>query len=1139
MRPRLLSSFLLFHFLVVQKVYADTFIVTSNADSGPGSFREAITNANANGSTLYDTISFDMPGTTEAARTIDLQTELPPLSSRIVVDGSTQAGATLGISTAKVILFLNHYTSVPFTYLFVQNATEVSIFGICFKYFDDPVTGGGEHYAIRFRNSSEIKIGAPGKGNLFSSVRIALTNSFWISVNDSISNLVIQSNVIGMSTGGSMSGGGLVDFMFARNVTIGGSQQNEGNVFLNAVLIAQSVFPNPSFFVRIENNKFNFDGTRYYGREAFVDLVGNSIDDTSVFRSLILNNYFNGDNYLHGLLLRNINHKVKIQGNKFGTDERGTDCRGYRNHIQTMWCQYVLIGGHLPEEQNLIMADIYVGSDKTHIVQNKISGRIDNKVYVPGDPFIKIVTYDNNLITGVANPHAKIQLYEHVCPGNGCTLKSYVAAVDADNNGNWQFPYTDAMPNLTATATRSDSSTSEFAEPSFDHYSQRIIQNATCGKSNGSITGIKVFSGTHIRWYDSYTMNLISTDTNLVNVPAGSYVFTVSNGKNGCRYGVNFTIDDIQPPTSLNPSPYIIDATCGKSNGSITTYNFSYGSKWMNANYDSVGTGYYLNNAMTGTYYLKVWIQYDTSCNKTYGPFMIKNDSGPTLNVNTVRITPATCNEANGKIENIGMSNVIGTPYVQWLDSLNNQVGSTISLVNVSAGKYRLKFKDHGTCDTIITPYFVIPSKGTITIDESNIEIKPAGCTIDNGSIQNISVTGAETFQWKNLSSGSAAGNSEDIFTLDPGTYQLNVANSLGCNLTSSVITVPRAQFAGISPQQAIFENGSCGESNGTIQVSGFSNETALLSHRWVNRSTNQVIGTGLSITGLGPAIYDLVAVDTNGCEQTIFTQPIIVNPKPLLNTMDVVITDDQCALQKGNISGIKINGLQGPTTYTWVNSGNGVVGNSPELVNIGPGQYRLRVEDKGNCIIETEVFSVNNDNNAGTMPLYDDVMIPRNTETSLTVKNFQQGTYILYHDAAATQVIHQNTTGVFNTGILSSDKDFYVRHITGSCSSAVVKIKVSLVDKSSFAIPTAFTPNNDGLNDKLTLKVIGHIEVEYFRVYNRNGELVFSTKTINNGWDGSLKGIEQPSGAYVWMARGKDITGKSIAHQGSFVLIR
>ena len=49
---------------------------------------------------------------------------------------------------------------------------------------------------------------------------------------------------------------------------------------------------------------------------------------------------------------------------------------------------------------------------------------------------------------------------------------------------------------------------------------------------------------------------------------------------------------------------------------------------------------------------------------------------------------------------------------------------------------------------------------------------------------------------------------------------------------------------------------------------------------------------------------------------------------------------------------------------------------------------------------------------------------------------------------------------------------------------------------------------------NKLTLKVIGQIEVEYFKVYNRNGELVFSTKTINNGWDGRLKGIDQPSGS-------------------------
>jgi gliding motility-associated-like protein len=165
--------------------------------------------------------------------------------------------------------------------------------------------------------------------------------------------------------------------------------------------------------------------------------------------------------------------------------------------------------------------------------------------------------------------------------------------------------------------------------------------------------------------------------------------------------------------------------------------------------------------------------------------------------------------------------------------------------------------------------------------------------------------------------------------------------------------------------------------------------------------------------------------------------------------------------------------------------------------------------------------------------------VLPRNTVATLTIKNFQPGSYFLYSDSAGTQLIQQNTTGVFTTGPLTADVDYYVKFASGSCASFITHIKITVVDKSFFAIASAFTPNNDGLNDRLDLKVIGYIDVEYFRIFNRNGEEVFFTKTINNGWDGRYKGSTQPGGVFVWMAKGKDINGNIISSKGTFVLIR
>jgi gliding motility-associated-like protein len=87
--------------------------------------------------------------------------------------------------------------------------------------------------------------------------------------------------------------------------------------------------------------------------------------------------------------------------------------------------------------------------------------------------------------------------------------------------------------------------------------------------------------------------------------------------------------------------------------------------------------------------------------------------------------------------------------------------------------------------------------------------------------------------------------------------------------------------------------------------------------------------------------------------------------------------------------------------------------------------------------------------------------------------------------------------------------------------------------------VPTAFTPNNDGLNDKFFPFPVGVKKINYFRVYNRWGQLMFSTTKLLDGWDGRFGGIKQGSGVYVWMAQGVTKDDKVITKQGTVTLIR
>lgn len=103
---------------------------------------------------------------------------------------------------------------------------------------------------------------------------------------------------------------------------------------------------------------------------------------------------------------------------------------------------------------------------------------------------------------------------------------------------------------------------------------------------------------------------------------------------------------------------------------------------------------------------------------------------------------------------------------------------------------------------------------------------------------------------------------------------------------------------------------------------------------------------------------------------------------------------------------------------------------------------------------------------------------------------------------------------------------------------SAFVMVKV-FNTKASVFVPNAFSPNNDGRNDLFRFVAAGIKNIEFFRIYNRFGQLVYSNPTAGMGWDGTVAGKQQAPGTYVWMIRGTDYTGAIFTEKGLLVLVR
>lgn len=123
---------------------------------------------------------------------------------------------------------------------------------------------------------------------------------------------------------------------------------------------------------------------------------------------------------------------------------------------------------------------------------------------------------------------------------------------------------------------------------------------------------------------------------------------------------------------------------------------------------------------------------------------------------------------------------------------------------------------------------------------------------------------------------------------------------------------------------------------------------------------------------------------------------------------------------------------------------------------------------------------------------------------------------------------------------ILSDNQRYIVKILTaaGCTASDTINVKVYKL-KPGFYVPNAFTPNGDGLNDIFKPIPIGMKSLRYFRVYNRNGIMVFSTGQFNDGWNGNYKGSPQDADTFVWTAEGEDYLGNIISEKGSVTLIR
>lgn len=161
-------------------------------------------------------------------------------------------------------------------------------------------------------------------------------------------------------------------------------------------------------------------------------------------------------------------------------------------------------------------------------------------------------------------------------------------------------------------------------------------------------------------------------------------------------------------------------------------------------------------------------------------------------------------------------------------------------------------------------------------------------------------------------------------------------------------------------------------------------------------------------------------------------------------------------------------------------------------------------------------------------------VNFPTLVDLSRTYTHHPAFTYSYYSDAKATVPLNNYMT-------IPATGTYFIKAENKAGCDTITPVKV-VVNPPPYTItaPNTFTPNNDGVNDQFNVSIIGHIRFDYLKIYSRYGQIVFSSTSPEQNWDGRVNGKLVDVGTYYWIFEGtNDYYHSQITRSGSITLLR
>lgn len=488
----------------------------------------------------------------------------------------------------------------------------------------------------------------------------------------------------------------------------------------------------------------------------------------------------------------------------------------------------------------------------------------------------------------------------------------------------------------------------------------------------------------------------------------------------------------------------------------------------------------------------------------------------------TVSMTMPLCNgNANGSITLTPSGGV--SPYEFSINAGTvYQPGGTFS--NLAAGTHTIRIKDFAGCTKDTT---VILSEPAL-LTASAVNSAPASCSGNNGTITVTGNGGTGAYQYSINGVNFQPGN---VFTAPAvGPYpNIQVKDANGCiAITSAVVSLVDAMFLTLGPDTTICVGASVRmlpqTSAGTSVYNWRPLNTTLTNPNTIDTTTIR----NATVTPVDTATYILNAMWGACVREDTITVNIL--HKPVAHAgQDTAICDLSSAILRGSASN-----LSGTVNYVW--SPASLVDDDSAAVTIATPPvtqiYTLTVTDNYGCN-----FSVTDEVLVTVQP---PVPAYAGNDTIAVLGQPHQlsssgGVSYLWSPSFPLNI----STAQNPLATLTNDQLFVVKVTDIAGCIGYDSVFVQVYNGPNYYVPNAFSPNGDGLNDIFRAIPVGIVSTDWFRVFNRFGQLVFETNQWLKGWDGKFKGKTQPVGTYVWVIKGIDKNGKVIEMKGTVTLIQ